>query len=298
MAKQVKEFDLKTTPKLEHKNLKVRVELKEDNGADGVIEAYVSVFGNTDSYGDVIVKGAFEDSLKKKLPKGVWAHDWQQPIATTLEAKEDAHGLYIKGQLVLGVQRADEARLLLKAGAIDEFSIGFTVEDYEEKDGVRYIKKIKLYEWSPVLWGANDATELISVKSAEKKDDEEPEKPTEEAEEEVDDTGDEADGADESDESDDESDEKTAPEEKIGAVLSAKNREKVENALGALDELGKVAKEAKIHLQNLLDESEKGHKVETPTAPDGKTVLRIRQQLKVADKANEAALKTIKLLIK
>lgn len=132
---------------------------------EGVIEAYVSIFNNVDSDGDIILRGAFLESLAKKLPKGVWSHNWDEPIASTLEAKEDEKGLYIKGQFVLTVQRAKEAFELIKAGVIDEFSIGFRILDWEYNDaGQRVIKKVKLYEWSPVLAGANPETELVGVK--------------------------------------------------------------------------------------------------------------------------------------
>ncbi len=136
---------------------------------DGVVEAIVSVFGNVDSYAEIVDKGAFNESLQKKLPKGVWSHDWQQPIAKTLEAYETEKGLYIKFQLIKGVQKADEALLLMQAGAIDEFSIGYEVmEDYIGADGFRHLKRLRLYEYSPVLVGANSETELISVKGFEK----------------------------------------------------------------------------------------------------------------------------------
>lgn len=145
------------------------VESKAD-GEKGVIEAYVSIFGNIDLVGDVIERGAFAESLAHKLPKGVWAHNWDEPIAKTLEAREDEKGLFIRGQFIDGVQRADEAYKLIKGGVIDEFSIGFRVLDDEwREDGVRVIKKARLYEWSPVLVGANPDTELVNIKSAEQK---------------------------------------------------------------------------------------------------------------------------------
>ena len=133
-----------------------------------IIKAYVSIFNNVDLVGDVIVRGAFEESLKKKLPSGVWSHNWDEPIAKTIEAKEDEKGLYIEALFVEGVQKSDEAYKLIMAGVIDEFSIGFRILDDEWRDdGVRIIKKAKLYEWSPVLAGANPDTELVSIKTDE-----------------------------------------------------------------------------------------------------------------------------------
>lgn len=144
--------------------VKFQTELKAVKD-EGIIEAYVSIFNNIDSDGDIITRGAFLESLAKKLPKGVWSHNWDAPIASTLEAREDEKGLYIKGQFVLTVQKAREAFELIKAGVIDEFSIGFRILDWEYNDaGNRVIKKVKLYEWSPVLAGANPETELLGVK--------------------------------------------------------------------------------------------------------------------------------------
>lgn len=159
--------------------------IKSVDDATGIIEAYVSIFGNVDAANEIVESGAFAESLKRKLPKAVWSHDWEQPIGAVLEAVEDAKGLYVKIQLVLTVQRAKEAYDLMKAGAIDEFSIGYSVEESNiDNKGVRHLTKITLYEVSPVLVGCNPETELLSVKSAEIVSEEaKPETVTEELEE-------------------------------------------------------------------------------------------------------------------
>jgi len=161
--KQEAKFDIKLNVPVAFKI----VESKAD-GEQGIVEAYVSIFNNVDLGGDIILQGAFAESLAKKFPKGVWSHNWDLPIAKTLEAREDSKGLYIKGQFNLDTQRGKEAYSDVKFGTIDEFSIGFRVQDDEWRDdGVRVIKKAKLYEWSPVLAGMNPETEVISVKSDE-----------------------------------------------------------------------------------------------------------------------------------
>ncbi len=144
------------------------IDVKKANGKM-LISAYVSIFGNIDLSGDIIQKGAFAESLLVKLPKGVWSHNWDQPIAKTISAVEDDKGLLIEAEFIAGVQQAEEAYRLIKGGVIDEFSIGFMVLDDEyQEDGVRVIKKARLYEWSPVLVGANPKTELVSIKSKNK----------------------------------------------------------------------------------------------------------------------------------
>jgi len=151
---------------LERKVLPVSVKVQKEKG---IIEAYVSIFGNKDMCGEIIDKGAFTESLKKKLPKGVWSHNWDMPVAKTLEAREDDKGLYIKGQFNLNTQRGREAFSDIAFDIMDEFSIGYRVQQDEIDDnGIRHLKKIRLYEWSPVLVGANPETELVGIKSSEK----------------------------------------------------------------------------------------------------------------------------------
>lgn len=174
MSKTIKEIkDKKKSDNDEMRYLRVKTAINilktKDDGEKGIVEAYVSIFDNVDLGGDKIVKGAFKESLKKKLPKGVWMHNWDEPIAKTIEAKEDDKGLYIKGQLILDVQKAKEAYILMKEGVIDEFSIGYRILDWEvEEDGTWVLKKLKLYEWSPVLAGMNPDTELIGIKADKK----------------------------------------------------------------------------------------------------------------------------------
>ncbi|MDA3839909.1 MAG: HK97 family phage prohead protease [Patescibacteria group bacterium] len=144
-------------------------ESKKESENAGIIEAYVSIFNNIDLDGDIIKRGAFADSLKVKYPKGVWMHDWSIPIAKTLKAEEDDEGLLIRAQFNLETQRGKEAYSDIKFGIIDEFSIGFKILDYEwDENDNRIIKKVKLYEWSPVLAGANPKTRLLYIKSLEK----------------------------------------------------------------------------------------------------------------------------------
>lgn len=146
------------------------------NAEDGIgrFEAYVSIFGNVDFANEIIEKGAFTESLKKKMPKVCWSHNWDEILGSVESAVEDEKGLKIVGTLVLAVQKANEAYELMKAGAVDEFSIGYGVDEAEwlEKDGmmIRVLKKLSLFEVSPVLVGCNPETELLDVKSKDNDD--------------------------------------------------------------------------------------------------------------------------------
>jgi len=113
--------------------------------------------------------GAFKTSLAKRLPVGCWAHQWDQPIAKTIEARETPEGLVIKGQFNLRTQRGKEAWEDLKFGLCNQFSIGYQVtkdsRDPASKD-VRQLDEIDLWEWSPVLAPMNSDTRLLSIKNA------------------------------------------------------------------------------------------------------------------------------------
>lgn len=137
----------------------------------GVFTGYGSVFGNTDSYQDVVVKGAFTKSLDE-TPAGkvkmLWQHDTSQPIGVYEVIKEKEHGLFVTGRLLIDdVQQAKEAYALLKAGAVDGLSIGYTTKESEiGKDGKRYLNELKLWEISIVTFPANELSIVNGVKSA------------------------------------------------------------------------------------------------------------------------------------
>ena len=165
---------------IERKAYKI-LDLKTDDRS-GQLEAIVSVFSNTDAGFEKVMPGSFTKSIQRKLPKGVWAHDWKQPIAKTIEAREllagdpllpdslkELGGAYIKGQFNLDTQRGREAYSDIKFGIIDEFSIGYKVlkEGKDKETGARELLDLDWKEWSPVLVGMNDQTRLISIKDEE-----------------------------------------------------------------------------------------------------------------------------------
>lgn len=141
---------------------------------DGVFEGFGSVFGNVDSYKEIVAPGAFAETLvawkaSGRLPPVLWQHRSGEPIGPHLEMSEQASGLYVKGQLLVNdVQRAKEARALMKAKAVNGLSIGFvTREDsFDRVSGIRTLKKIDLWEVSVVTFPANPAAQITSVKSA------------------------------------------------------------------------------------------------------------------------------------
>lgn len=164
----------------------------------GVFEAIVSVFGNVDSMGDVVMPGAFTDTLATWKSSGdpipvLWSHRMDDPrfsIGTVLEAEElephDARipewadewlksngGLWVKGQLDTGADATDvatAARGLLRKRLVKQFSYAYDVVDagwgtVGGQDAYE-LRKLDLFEVSPTQIGANNLTQLIGAKAS------------------------------------------------------------------------------------------------------------------------------------
>ncbi|MEX4006933.1 HK97 family phage prohead protease [Neoaquamicrobium sediminum] len=137
---------------------------------DGTFEGYGSIFGNVDSYGEKVVPGAFVESLAKHRREGtsvlmLWQHNSEEPIGVWEDLAEDAKGLWGKGRLIMDVQRAKEAYALLKARAVRGLSIGYRELEFDKDNGVRLLRKLDLWEISPVSFPANNRARIEAVKS-------------------------------------------------------------------------------------------------------------------------------------
>jgi HK97 family phage prohead protease len=136
---------------------------------DGTFAGYASVFDVVDSQRDAVARGAFKASLESRTQplQLLWQHQWENPIGSVESIFEDAHGLFIRGRLLMEVAQAREAHALLKAGVIRGLSIGYSVK-HAERDlhtGVRLLKEIDLWEVSVVTLPANEAAQVTVVKS-------------------------------------------------------------------------------------------------------------------------------------
>ena len=141
---------------------------------DGVFAGYASVFGIVDSQNDVVMKGAFARSIRKRVGevKLLWQHQVEEPIGVFTLIREDSHGLYVEGRLLLDLQRGKEAYSLLKNGAINGLSIGYSVvaADYNGENNIRLITDLNLWEISLVTFPANEAAVVLRVKNARAKE--------------------------------------------------------------------------------------------------------------------------------
>jgi len=140
-------------------------ELKELDQQTGKFVGYAAKFNNVDYGGDKILPGAFGNVDAKEV-RGLWQHDWNQPIFAPISFKDDGIGLLMEGQLVMEVQQAREALALAKLNALGGLSIGYGAEEYDYEDGgrVRVLKKVKLWEVSMVTFPMNPDAKILDAK--------------------------------------------------------------------------------------------------------------------------------------
>lgn len=150
----------------------VPLKIKAVNDA-GEFEGYGSIFGNQDSYDDVVLPGAFQASLaqwqqKGRLPAMLWQHNMQEPIGIYTEMKEDENGLYVKGRLLVDDDPlAKRAHGHMKAGSLTGLSIGYMLKewDFDRDKDVFLLKEVDLWEVSLVTFPANDEARISNVKN-------------------------------------------------------------------------------------------------------------------------------------
>jgi HK97 family phage prohead protease len=148
-----------------------------DGLAEGEFEGYASVFGNADSYGDVVMPGAFANTLADWARSGnnipvLYAHNLADPdynIGHVTDIREDDKGLYVRGLLDLDNPKAVQVHRLLKGRRASQMSFAYDVVrgSMGQLDGenVYELHELKLYEVSTVLIGANQETEILAVKA-------------------------------------------------------------------------------------------------------------------------------------
>lgn len=146
---------------------------------------YGAAFDNIDAYGDVIVRGAFKQTIREAksskqwpamlLQHGGWgmSADDLNPIGIWTDLEEDDVGLRVDGKLA-DILRGREMYTLMKMTprpAINGLSIGYYAKEFtlgtKPDEPRRTIKKIELVEISPVTFPANAKARIKDVKAIE-----------------------------------------------------------------------------------------------------------------------------------
>jgi HK97 family phage prohead protease len=169
---------------LQHKILALdrTLSLKALSDGPGQLVGYASVWNGVDAYGDTIVRGAYADTIPQFIQRGTLhaEHDSRIRLGTITDAKEDDHGLLIVSDFHSDPE-AQRYRVQiqerLERGKFVGLSIGYQAEAYEFRDPlpgespppfgdkIRVLKRIKLYEASEVTIPADEAAEVIAMKS-------------------------------------------------------------------------------------------------------------------------------------
>lgn len=158
-------------------------ELKFDRSGQGTFSGYASVFNVMDSYGDVIVPGAFADTLAQARRSGNWPpmlfnHGYTggvpdfTPIGVWTDIAEDGSGLWVEGKLA-DTERGREVYQLLKMEprpALNGLSIGYNAKRWtagtKPKEPRRKLEEVELVEISIVTLPANPKARVTAIKTS------------------------------------------------------------------------------------------------------------------------------------
>lgn len=101
----------------------------EGSEGEGIVEGYASRFGEKDDGNDIVVRGAFKNSLQKRGKDWVpflYGHNRQGlPVGYFLDLYEDGQGLKFKAKLLLKTEAGKALFELAQAGVKMGISIGY-----------------------------------------------------------------------------------------------------------------------------------------------------------------------------
>lgn len=155
----------------------MNIELKNASGATKLVDVdtmgnrvvlYAAAFGSTDSYNDIVQKGAFAKTIAESFRKvkHLWNHDMDRPIGVPESMVEDAYGLLITSK-VSDTALGRDTLTLIRDGVTDCNSIGYVPIKYaiDDQNGTRTLTELMLVEYSTVVFPANYGARTIGVKA-------------------------------------------------------------------------------------------------------------------------------------
>lgn len=172
--------------RIERKATRFEFKFTEKAGK-GCFEGYASTFNQEDDGGDLIVSGAFTQTLAEynargSAPKMLLNHgglgSWMSspapedllPIGKWTNITEDTHGLPVEGKLInLDTEHGKRIYGAMKEEALDAMSIGYQAKQFvrgtKANEPQRTLQRVHLIEISPVTFPANSGAIISSVKS-------------------------------------------------------------------------------------------------------------------------------------
>jgi len=142
------------------------LEFKQE-GDQGLVTAVFATLNVIDEDGDVTIPGAFgEQSVKL----AAWGHGWDKLPVGRGAIREEGDKAIFDGQFFLDTESGREHFTTIKHLAeLQEWSYGFKIleraEGEHEGRPVRFLKRMKVWEVSPVMVGAGVDTMTVDIKA-------------------------------------------------------------------------------------------------------------------------------------
>lgn len=147
------------------------VKQEDRNGVPvGLISGYIATW-DIDRGDDQFLRGAFLESIEEHKRKKGRQIRFKDNHGRTIGGfpidgvYEDNKGLFGTAEVNLEVQQGKELHSLARQGVITDFSIGYSVKDFQIKDGVRIIEKAIIWEGSATDEPMNTEANIIDVKT-------------------------------------------------------------------------------------------------------------------------------------
>jgi HK97 family phage prohead protease len=146
----------------------LRLELKQDGAEEGAVIAVFSTFNVIDKDGDVTLPGAFEDGAPVRI--SAWGHSWADLPVGRGAIKAEPERALLEGQFFMDTAHGlDTYRTIKGLADLQEWSYGYDVLESDEGafngQQVRFLKKLRVHEVSPVMLGAGVDTGTVDVKA-------------------------------------------------------------------------------------------------------------------------------------
>ena len=151
--------------------------MQKSEGDAGTISGYFSTYDRIpDSYGDVIAKGAFTETIQKRKESGhpfplCWNHDVNMIIGSVNpDDIEDTDKGPLMTASFFNSELAQEKREIVKSGVVYQFSFAYDILEAgptELEDGTKAneLRKLDLFEVSIVPIPANQNAIMTEVKA-------------------------------------------------------------------------------------------------------------------------------------
>ncbi len=152
---------------MEYKTFYGTIELKADGEQQGEFEAAFATLNVIDKDDDVTLPGAFPDGDEVCI--SAWGHRWGDlPVGRGVIHERDGKAV-VQGRFFMDTESGREHYLTVKnMGPLQQWSYGFEVVEAEpgmyDGKAVRFLKRLRVHEVSPVMMAAGVGTGTLAIK--------------------------------------------------------------------------------------------------------------------------------------